>query len=107
MGDGEHIRRHNEPETMNPAKPCSICGEACKTVGACRSLRLPPDGFYTGGGGGGGGHSHDDDDEHARSNVVHLLSAQTYSQDDEVPPTRPTQVSVLHMIPNTLSNVAV
>jgi hypothetical protein len=91
---------------MNPAKPCSVCGEACKTVGACRSLRLPPDGFYTGGGGGGGGHSHDDD-EHVRFLIAIPLSAQTYSQDDEVPPTQPTQVSVLHTIPNTLSNVAV
>lgn len=113
---------------MNPAKPCSVCGEACKTVGACRSLRLPPDGFYTGGG-GGGGHSHDDDDEHAsffrsfcdegRRLITHLFCvdefliiahqpfAQTCSQDDEVPPTQPTRVSVLQMIPNTPSNVAV
>jgi hypothetical protein len=98
------VGRHNELEQMNPAKPCSVCGEACKTVGACRSLRLPPDGFYTGGGGGGGGHSHDDDESIL---IATQRSAQTYSQDDEVPPTRPTQVSVLHMIPNTLSNVAV
>ncbi len=113
---------------MNPAKPCSVCGEACKTVGACRSLRLPPDGFYTGGGGGGGGHSHDDDEhirgahllcvEESRLNadllcdeghrlIAPQLYEQTCSLDDEVPPMKPTQVSVLHTIPNTPSNVAV
>ncbi len=91
---------------MNPAKPCSVCGEACKTVGACRSLRLPPDGFYTGGGGGGGGHSHDDD-ESILTLIAPQLYEQTCSQDDEVPPMKPTQVSVLHTIPNTPSNVAV
>ena len=88
--------------TMNPAKPCSVCGDTCKTVGACRSLRLPPDGFYTGG--GGGGHSHDDD-EHV--SFAQSFCVQTCSQDDEVPPTRPMRVSVLHRIPNTPSNVRV
>lgn len=102
---------------MNPAKPCSVCGEACKTVGACRSLRLPPDGFYTGGGGGGGGHSHDDDDERASffrsfcDEGYRLIAlqpfAQTCSQDGGVPPTQPMRVSVLQKIPNTPSNVAV
>lgn len=102
---------------MNPAKPCTVCGEACKSVTACRSLRLPPDGFYTGGGGGGGGHSHDDDDESLF--IAHYVCveecllnahqpfAQTCSQDDGVPPTQPMRVSVLQMIPNTPSNVAV
>ncbi len=92
--------------TMNPAKPCSICGEACKSIIACRSLRLPPDGFYTGGG-GGGGHSHDDDCEEAIGFNVHQPFLQTYSQDDEIPPMKPTQVWVLHMIPNTPSNAPV
>ena len=102
--------------TMNPAKPCSICGEACKSVTACRSLRLPPDGFYTGGG-GGGGHSHDDDCEEvliARLFCVdeflvnvHQPFLQTYSQDDGIPPMKPTQVWALHTIPNTPSNAPV
>lgn len=93
---------------MNSAKPCSICGESCKSIGACRSLRLPPDGFYTGGG-GGGGHNHDEDEScvyELRFNACQPF-AQTCLQDDEVLPIQPTQVWVLHMIPNTPSNGAV
>lgn len=101
---------------MNPAKPCTVCGNACKSVSKCKSLRIPPEGFYSGG--GGGGHSHDDDCEESLS-FAHLLCdegrrliapqpfAQTYSQDGEVPPTRPMRVSVLHTIPNRPSNVRV
>ena len=41
---------------------CYACGEQGHASSTCKSVRLPPDGFYTGGG-GGGGHSHDDEDE--------------------------------------------
>ena len=57
------------------------------------------------GGGGGGGNSHDDDESILTLSLP--LYEQTCSQDDGVPPMKPTQVSVLHMIPNTPSNVAV
>ena len=89
---------------MNPANPCTVCGNACKSVSKCKSLRIPPEGFYSGG--GGGGHSHDDDCEESLSFFPQPFS-QTYSQDGEVPPTRPMRVSVLHMIPNRPSNVRV
>lgn len=39
----------------------------------CPAIKLPPDGFYTGGGGGGGGHSHDDEDEKANRIVFALM----------------------------------
>lgn len=89
---------------MNPAKPCTVCGDACKSASACRSLRVPPEGFYSGG--GGGGHSHDDDCEDSLINAPQPF-AQTCSQGDEVPPTQPARASALHTIPNTPSNVAV
>ena len=88
---------------MNPAKPCTVCGEACKSVSKCKSLRIPPEGFYSGG--GGGGHNHDDDCE--ESFIARQLYEQICSQDGEVPPTRPMRVSVLHKIPNRPSNVRV
>ena len=49
---------------------CMACGEQGHPSATCKTLRIPPDGFYTGGGGGGGGHSHDEDDERASHAVL-------------------------------------
>ena len=89
---------------MNPAKPCSVCGDACKSASTCRSLRVPPEGFYSGGG-GGGGHSHDDDCDEPL--IAPQPFAQTCSQDGALPSTRRARAWALHTIPNTLSSVAV
>lgn len=90
--------KHSQ-STMNSAHSCSICGDACKSIRACRSLRIPPEGFYSG---GGGGHTHDDDCEEESLLIAHPLNAhpliahqpfvQTYSQGDGIPPTRLMQV---------------
>ncbi len=55
-----------------PACPCTVCGEGGHMASKCPTIKLPPDGFYTGGG-GGGGHSHDDEDEQANRIVLALL----------------------------------
>lgn len=48
---------------MERASACMHCGEKGHLSRQCKDLKVPPEGFFTGGGGGGGGHSHDDDDE--------------------------------------------
>ncbi len=80
---------------------CYACGEQGHASSTCKTLRLPPDGFYTGGG-GGGSHSHDEDDERARYAVVsgwrwNSLGGGFLSR-------RRGQVSPIHVSPNRLSN---
>jgi hypothetical protein len=90
---------------MNSGIACTVCGEQGHKPSKCKSLGLPPDGFYTGGG-GGGGHSHDDDDEHCHSSA-HWIVAQNGSQDDEVPSNSQAQIAWDLYSPNTPSNAVV
>jgi hypothetical protein len=64
---------------MNSGIPCTVCGGGCTRPSHCKSLGVPPDGFYTG---GGGGHQHDDDCEDAPF-IAYWQLAQIYSKDDE------------------------
>lgn len=89
---------------MNSGIACTVCGEDGHKPSKCRSLRLPPDGFYTGGG-GGGGHSHDDEDESIT--CAYWLVGQTDSQDDEVLSNLQAQTVWDLYSPNTLSNEVV
>jgi hypothetical protein len=84
---------------------CMACGEAGHKSSTCKSLRLPPDGFYTGGG-GGGGHSHDDDDETASigSRMLYRLNNST---DDGTLSRQLGQVYRIHRFPNKPSSVLV
>lgn len=47
---------------MPKAYTCSVCGEQGHSSSSCKSLGIPPNGFYTGGG-RGAQHSHDDEDK--------------------------------------------
>jgi hypothetical protein len=67
---------------MTKANTCLVCGTLGHSSSACKSLGVPPDGFYTGGG-GGGGHSHDDDDEklqEIKAPIIKTFSQQPYKQ---------------------------
>ncbi len=90
---------------MNPAIPCTICGGGCAKSSNCKSLGVPPDGFYSGGG-GGGGHSHDDDDEKAPL-TVYWQFGQTCSKDDESLSKWRETASWHPYSPSKLSSVAV
>jgi len=59
---------------------CFVCGEQGHKASKCKSLGLPPDGFYTGGG-GGGGHNHDEEDSLVKN--VWILYKQIDSQNGE------------------------
>ena len=84
---------------------CMACGEAGHPSANCKTLRIPPEGFYTGGG-GGGGHSHDDDDEKASigSRMLYTLSSST---DDGTLSRQLGQVYRIHRSPNKPSSVLV
>jgi hypothetical protein len=83
---------------------CMLCGEGHKSS-KCSELRIPPQGFFTGGG-GGGGHSHDDNDERGA-----ISSAMPYKQDDlmdgEIQSKLQMQRVPFHKSPNKPSNVVV
>jgi hypothetical protein len=84
-----------------PGCSCLLCGENGHNVSRCPSIRIPPDGFYSGGG-GGGGHSHDDDDEKA---TAALLCWQYNSGDDGFLSKPPEQTPWSRASPNRPSNV--
>ncbi len=89
--------------TMNSATPCTVCGGGCAKASNCKSLGVPPDGFYSGGG-GGGGHSHDDDDE---AITEHWQLAQICSTGDEFQSKQQETASSHPHSPNKPSSVAV
>jgi hypothetical protein len=60
---------------------CFVCGKEGHKASKCKSLGVPPDGFYTGGG-GDGGHDHDEEDSLLSSALK--LYKQACSQDDEI-----------------------
>ena len=45
---------------MPKSYTCLVCGEQGHASSSCKSVAIPPEGFYTG---GGGGHSHGDDED--------------------------------------------
>ena len=81
---------------------CLICGEQGHKSSRCKSIGIPPEGFFTGGN-GGGSHDHDDD-EKATTNVSMKYYMPFCSMDDEFPSIPPMQVAHYHVFPNRLSN---
>jgi hypothetical protein len=84
---------------------CMACGEAGHKSSTCKTLRIPPEGFYTGGG-GGGSHSHDDDDEKASIGSTMLYRLYN-SMDDDTRSRQLEQVYRIHTFPNKPSSVLV
>jgi hypothetical protein len=94
-----------EREMSHTNATCMACGEQGHKSSTCKTLRIPPEGFYTGGG-GGGGHSHDEDDEMASigSRMPYMLNN---SKGDGIPSKLLGQVYPIHRFPNKPSNVLV
>ena len=90
---------------MNSGVPCTVCGGGCAKPSHCKTLGVPPDGFYTGGN-GGGGHSHDDDDENATFTVYWQFS-RICSKDDESPSKQQETASWRPHSPSKSSSVVV
>lgn len=84
---------------------CLICGEQGHKSSRCKSIAIPPDGFFTGGG-GGGGHSHDDDDEKCTISFVTPYK-QCDLMDDEIQSRLKMQRVPFHKSPNRSSNAVV
>jgi hypothetical protein len=90
---------------MQGAATCSVCGNGGHTPRHCKSLGIPPEGFFTGGD-GGGGHGGDEEDEA----TVFIASAavqqklQNGSTGDESQPKPQVLASAFHNSPNTPSN---
>jgi hypothetical protein len=84
-----------------PGCACMLCGEQGHKPSRCPTVRLPPDGFYTGGG-GGGGHDHDDDE----GATVTLRDWPERSVGDESPSRGQERTPWTHAFPSTPSNGA-
>ncbi len=82
---------------------CMLCGEGHKSS-KCSELRIPPQGFFTGGG-GGGGHSHDGDDE--KVSVFVMPYKQHDLMDGEIQSRLQMQRVPFHKSPNRSSNAVV
>ncbi len=80
---------------------CTICGEGHKSS-RCKSIAIPPEGFFTGGG-GGGGHSHDDDDEKCTISLT-TPYRQDNSEDGEIQSKLQMQRVPFRVSPNKSSN---
>jgi hypothetical protein len=89
---------------MNSGIACTVCGEQGHKPSKCKSIGIPPDGFYSG---GGGGHQHDDDCEDHIHSSAHWIVAQNGSQDDEVPSNSQAPLVWDLYSPNRPSNEAV
>jgi hypothetical protein len=87
---------------------CMACGAAGHHAMRCKSLGIPPDGFYTGGN-GGGGHDHDDDEKAATSaaRLVMLFGLQNGSEGGGTLSTLREPVPCYHTSPSRPSSVAV
>ena len=93
---------------MQGSYTCSVCGNGGHTPSHCKSLGIPPEGFFTGGD-GGGGHGGDEEDESTASNAnaVSPQKLQNGSAGDESQPTPQVLASVLRNSPNIPSNASV
>ena len=88
---------------MNSGIACTVCGEQGHKPSKCKSIGIPPEGFYSG---GGGGHQHDDDCEDSLS-IAYWLVAQTDSLGDEAPSNSQVPTASDPYSPNTPSNASV
>ena len=82
---------------------CFVCGEEGHKASKCKSLGVPPDGFYTGGGGGG---SHDHDEEDSLLSCAWTLYKRACSQDDETLSIPQEPMGLSRDFPSTLSSEA-
>jgi hypothetical protein len=91
---------------MQGSYTCSVCGNGGHTPSKCKSLGIPPEGFFTGGD-GGGGHGGDEEDESIAINASVAVPPQLQngSADDESQPTPQVLALALRNSPNTPSNV--
>jgi hypothetical protein len=96
---------------MQGSYTCTVCGNGGHTPSKCKSLGIPPEGFFTGGDGGdgGGGHGGDEEDDSIAINasVAVPQQQQNGSAGDESQPTPQVLASAPHNSPNTPSNVSV
>jgi hypothetical protein len=93
---------------MQGSYTCSVCGNGGHTPSKCKSLGIPPEGFFTGGD-GGGGHGGDEEDKVIAINASAAVPQQPQngSAGDESQPTPQVLASAFHNSPNTLSNASV
>ena len=82
---------------------CFVCGEQGHKASKCKSLGVPPEGFYTGGGRGG---SHDHDEEDSLLSSAWKLYKQACSQDDGILSRPREPMGLFRAFPNRLSSVA-
>jgi hypothetical protein len=90
---------------MSSTATCLACGEQGHKSSKCKSIAIPPEGFYTGGG-GGGGHSHDDDDETC-SISLKMPCRQGSSKDGEIQSRLQMRRAPFRVSPNRFSNAVV
>lgn len=93
---------------MQGSYTCSVCGNGGHTPSHCKSLGIPPEGFYTGGD-GGGGHGGDEEDgaNASNANVAVPQQLQNGSAGDESQPIPQVLALAPHNSPNTPSNASV
>jgi hypothetical protein len=94
---------------MQGSYTCTVCGNGGHTPSKCKSLGIPPEGFFTGGDGGGGHGGGDEEDAFTAINAIAAVPQQPQngSAGGESQPTPQVLASAPHNSPNTPSNVSV
>lgn len=95
---------------MQSSSKCAVCGEGGHKPSRCKALRIPPEGFFTGGD-GGGGHGGDDEDEALEQITTLIYVSQQQIQNglvgDESQPTQQVRTLAPHSSPSIPSSALV